>query len=29
VVVKTWVLIVGRWMMFSPMKRFGIMKPFG
>ncbi len=29
VVVKTWVLTVGRWMMFSPMKRFGIMKPFG
>ena len=29
VVVKTCVLTVGRWMMFSPMKRFGIMKPFG
>ena len=29
VVVKTCVFTVGRWMMFSPMKRFGIMKPFG
>ena len=29
VVVKTWVFTVGRWMMFSPMKRLGIMKPFG
>ena len=29
VVVKTCVLTVGRWMMFSPMNRFGIMKPFG
>ena len=29
VVVKMCVLTVGRWMMFSPMKRFGIMKPSG
>ena len=29
VVVKTCVFTVGRWMMFSPMKRFGIMKPSG
>ncbi len=29
VVVKTCVLTVGRWMMFSPMKRLGIEKPFG
>ena len=29
VVVNTCVFTVGRWMMFSPMKRFGIMKPFG
>ena len=29
VVVNTCVLIVGRWMMFSPMNRFGIMKPSG
>jgi hypothetical protein len=29
VVVKTWVLTVGRWMMFSPTKRFGMWKPPG
>ena len=29
VVVNTCVLIVGRWMMFSPMNRCGIMKPSG
>ena len=29
VVVKMCVLTVGRWMMFSPMKRFGIENPFG
>jgi hypothetical protein len=29
VVVKTWVFTVGRWRMFSPMKRFGIEKPSG
>ena len=27
VVVKTWVFTVGKWMMFSPMNRFGIMNP--
>ncbi len=29
VVVKMWVLTVGRWMMFSPMNRRGIMNPSG
>ena len=29
VVVKTCVLTVGRWMMFSPMNRRGMWKPFG
>ncbi len=29
VVVKTWVFTVGRWMMFSPMNRRGIMNPSG
>ena len=29
VVVKMWFFTVGRWMMFSPMKRLGISNPFG
>ncbi len=29
VVVKTWVLTVGKWMMFSPMKRLGMENPLG
>ena len=27
--VKMWVFTVGRWRMFSPMKRFGMWKPLG